>query len=97
MHLDRLNIRTIGISPDSEQTQKKFDNNHHFRFPLLSDATHEVAERYGVWQEKTLYGKKSQGIVRSSFLVDEWGTVSGAWYKIRPEETVPKALEAAGA
>lgn len=65
-------------------------------FPLLSDADHAVAEKYGVWQEKTLYGKKSWGIVRSSFLVGEDGSIVGSWYKVKPEETVPLALAAMG-
>ena len=92
-HLDTLNIQVIGISPDSVQTQKKFDEKNGLGYPLLSDKDHKVAEEYGVWQEKTLYGKKSWGIVRSSFLVDEQGVFSGVWYKVRPEETVAKALE----
>jgi peroxiredoxin Q/BCP len=92
---DRLNIQAIGISPDAEQAQKKFDDKNHFGFPLLADVAHKVAEEYGVWQEKSLYGKKTWGIVRSAFLVDEHGAVSGARYKIKPEETVPWALEMA--
>ena len=82
------------MSGDPVQTQKRFDDSNSLRFPLLSDQGHEVAGKYGVWQEKSLYGKKSWGIVRSSFLIDEQGIISGAWYKIKPEETVPRALEA---
>jgi thioredoxin-dependent peroxiredoxin len=94
LHLDELKVQAIGVSPDSEQMQKTFDERHNLGFPLLSDKTHAVAEKYGVWQEKTLYGKKSWGIVRSSFLIDEDGRIAGAWYKVKPEETVPKALDA---
>jgi thioredoxin-dependent peroxiredoxin len=92
-HLATLNVQVIGISPDTIQTQKKFDERNGFGYPLLSDKDHKIAEEYGVWQEKTLYGKKSRGIVRSSFMIDEQGNVSGVWYKVRPEETIPKALE----
>ena len=91
-HLESLNVAAIGVSPDPVQIQKGFDEKHRLEFPLLSDANHEVAERYGVWQEKSLYGKKSWGIVRSSFLVDEDGRILGSWYKVKPEETVPLAL-----
>ncbi len=96
MHLGDLGVQPIGVSPDSEETQKKFDEGHHLNFPLLSDPAHEVAEQYGVWQEKSLYGKKTWGIVRSSFLIDEAGKIAGAWYKIKPDETVPRAVEALG-
>ena len=91
-HLDSLKVAAVGVSPDPVQTQKKFDDKYGLEFPLLSDTDHVVADRYGVWQEKTLYGKKSWGIVRSSFLVDENGKILGAWYKVKPEETVPLAL-----
>jgi peroxiredoxin Q/BCP len=87
----------VGISPDGVKTQKGFDEKHGLGFPLLSDASHSVAEQYGVWQEKTLYGKKTWGIVRSSFVIDEEGRVLESWYKVKPEETVPLALKALGA
>jgi peroxiredoxin Q/BCP len=89
-----LKIAAIGISPDPVRTQKEFDEKHRLGFTLLSDVDHAVADRYGVWQEKTLYGKKSWGIVRSSFLIDEAGKILESWYKVKPEETVPFALTA---
>jgi peroxiredoxin Q/BCP len=89
-----LKVSVVGISPDLPASQKKFDEKNNLGFPLLSDHSHETADRYGVWQEKTLYGRKSFGIVRSSFLIDEKGFVSQAWYKISPRDTVPKALAA---
>jgi thioredoxin-dependent peroxiredoxin len=52
-----------------------------------------VAKKYGTWGEKNMYGKKVEGMVRSSFLIDEEGKIAGGWYKIKPDETVPKALE----
>jgi thioredoxin-dependent peroxiredoxin len=93
LHLEKLAVRPVGISPDSMETQKKFDNKNSLGFPLLSDKDHRVSEAYGVWQEKSLYGKKSWGVVRSSFIIDESGTIMEAWYKIKPEDTVPKALD----
>jgi thioredoxin-dependent peroxiredoxin len=93
LHLDRLTIKPIGISTDSVEAQKKFHDKNNLGFLLLSDKDHHTAEIYGVWQEKTLYGKKSWGIVRSSFLIDELGRIVEAWYKIKPEDTVPKVLD----
>ena len=86
----------MGISPDLPDKQKKFDAKHHLNFPLLSDPDHAVAETYGVWGEKTMYGKKVMGITRSSFLIDEKATIIRAWYKISPLDTVPKALQTLG-
>lgn len=86
-------MAVIGISPDTPTTQKKFDDKNKLGFALLSDPDHAVAEKYGVWGEKTMYGKKVKGITRSSFLIDEDGKMLGVWYKIKPDETVPKALE----
>jgi thioredoxin-dependent peroxiredoxin len=87
-------VAAVGISPDSPEKQKKFADKHGLSFPLLSDEDHAVAEAYGAWGEKKMYGKTSMGIIRSSFLVDEKGKLLGVWYKVKPEQTVPKAREA---
>ncbi len=84
----------IGISPDESARQKKFDDKHSLGFPLLADTGHEVAEAYGTWGEKSMYGRKYMGIVRSAFLVDEKGKIEQAWYKISPKDT-PKKLQQA--
>ena len=84
----------LGISPDRPEEQKKFDHKYTLGFPLLSDTDHAIAETYGVWGEKSMYGKKFMGIIRSSFLIDEKGKIIRAWYKISPKKTVPEALEA---
>jgi len=89
--LASLGLAVVGVSPDEPNRQKKFDGKYGLGFPLLSDADHAVAQAYGVWGEKTMYGKKVQGIIRSSFLIDEGGKIIGAWYKVKPEDTVPKA------
>ena len=62
--------------------------------PLLSDPDHKVAKAYGAWGEKSMYGKKYEGIIRSSFLIDEEANVIQAWYKVKPEDTVPLAIDA---
>ena len=84
----------VGISPDPVAKQAKFDTKYSLGFPLLSDEDHEVAEAYGVWAEKSMYGRKYMGIVRSAFLIDEKGKVADAWYKVSPKDT-PKNLLAA--
>ena len=92
--LKKLKVDVLGMSPDAPADQKKFDEKYSLGFPLLADTAHAAAEAYGVWGEKTNYGKTYLGIIRSSFLVDENGVVLRAWYKVKPEETVPKAREA---
>ena len=85
------NTAVIGVSPDKPESQKKFDDKYGLGFPLLADTDHVMAEAYGVWGEKSMYGKKYLGIIRSSFLIDEKGRVEGAWYKVSPADTVPEA------
>lgn len=92
--LRSLGVDVVGISPDVPDKQGQFDQKYGLGFPLLADTDHAAAEAYGVWGEKTLYGRTYMGIVRSSFLIDEEGKVAGAWYKVKPEETIPKAMEA---
>jgi peroxiredoxin Q/BCP len=81
----------VGISPDPPARQAKFDQKYGLGFPLLADEDHTVAEAYGVWTEKSMYGRRYMGIERSAFLVDEKGKLQGVWYKISPKDT-PKVL-----
>ena len=92
--LSKLKVAAAGISPDEPKAQKKFDEKNKLGFPLLSDPDHAVADAYGAWGEKSMYGKKYEGIIRSAFLIDEKGKIAEAWYKISPKDTVPKALGA---
>jgi peroxiredoxin Q/BCP len=87
-------VETVGVSPDPPARQKAFDGKFSLGFSLLSDPDHEVAARYGAWGEKKNAGKASQGIIRSSFLIDESGLVVEASYAVKPEDTVPKAMAA---
>ena len=87
------NIAVVGISPDKPETQKKFDDKHNLGFSLLSDPDHKIAEAYGIWGEKKMYGKTFMGIIRSSFLLDENGNILNAWYKISPKNTIPELME----
>jgi peroxiredoxin Q/BCP len=84
----------LGISPDPPKKQAKFDTKYGLGFPLLSDPDHAVAEAYGTWGEKSMYGKKYMGIIRSAFLIDEDGTVVQGWYKVSPKDTATNLLAA---
>jgi peroxiredoxin Q/BCP len=87
----------LGISPDKPAKQAKFDQKYGLGFPLLSDEDHAVAEAYGVWVEKSMYGRKYMGIERSAFLVDEKGKLAEVWYKISPKATPENLLAALAA
>ena len=89
-----LGVDVIGISPNAPGKQKKFDGKHHLGFTLLSDQDNAVAKAYGAWGEKSMYGKKYEGIIRSALLLDEEGKVMQTWYKVSPKDTVAKALKA---
>jgi thioredoxin-dependent peroxiredoxin len=77
----------LGISPDKPAKQLK-------GFPLLADEDHAVAEAYDVWTEKSMYGRKYMGILRSAFLIDEKGKIAQAWYKVSPKDTPANLLKA---
>jgi len=89
-----LDVAVVGISPDAVARQLAFDEKFGLGFPLLADTDHAVAEAWGAWGERSMYGKTYMGIIRSSFLVDARGRIEQAWYKVKPAETVPKALAA---
>ncbi len=92
--LKRLDAVVLGISPDAPAKLKRFDDKYGFGFPLLADEDHTVAEKYGVWQEKSMYGRTYMGILRSAFVVDPAGKLAGVFYKVSPKDTVPKVTEA---
>ena len=92
--LAKLGAAVFGISPDTPAKQAKFDEKYGLGFPLLSDTEHVVAEKYGVWAEKSMYGRKYMGIVRSAFVIDAKGKIAGAFYKVSPKDTVPKVTAA---
>ena len=92
--LGDLGVDVVGISPDMPSKQKKFQDKNDLNFPLLSDQDNTIAKAYGAWGEKSMYGKKYEGVIRSSLLIDEDGNVVETWYKVSPKDTVPKALKA---
>ena len=90
-NLSGLGIAAIGISPDKPEKLKDFKDKYNLNFPLLSDPEHKTADAYGTWGKKSMYGKEYEGIIRSSFLLDEEAKVVQAWYKVSPKDTVPFA------
>jgi thioredoxin-dependent peroxiredoxin len=87
----------VGISPDKPAAQARFDTKYGLGFPLLSDPDRATAKAWGAFGEKKMYGKVTQGIVRSAFLVGPDGNVEQAWYGISPKDTPTKLLAALGA
>ena len=81
--LAKLGAQVFGVSPDSLERHAKFRDKYTLNFPLLSDVDHQVAEKYGAWREKNLYGKKSMGIQRSTFLIDAQGKIARVWKKVQ--------------
>ena len=95
--LGKLKLAVIGVSPDAMPMIQKFAKKFGLEFPLASDPDHAVAEAYGVWVEKSMYGKKYMGMERSSFLVGADGVIRNIWRKVKPEAHAAAVLEAARA
>jgi peroxiredoxin Q/BCP len=93
--LGRIGLEVIGVSPDPMKPIEKFAEKYKLSFPLASDEDHKVAEAYGVWVEKSMYGKTYMGMERSSFLVDAAGKVRKVWRKVKPEAHAAEVMEAA--
>ena len=92
--LKKLNAVVFGISPDPVEKQKKFDDKYGLGFPLLSDTDHAVAEAFGVWGEKSMYGKKYMGTIRKTFLIDEKGKIAKVFDKVNVSEHADEVLKA---
>ena len=82
----------LGVSPDSVASHLKFKEKHHLPFTLLADPDHDVAEEYGVWVEKSMYGKRYMGVERSTFVLDAGGNVARVMRKVKPETHVDDVL-----
>ena len=92
-----LGVKVFGISKDTVAKHDKFAAKHDLSVPLLSDAEAEVCEAYGVWVEKNMYGKKSMGIERATYLIDAGGKVAQVWRKVKVPGHAEAVLEAARA
>ncbi len=92
----KSNVAVLGISPDPIDRHQTFTAKYELNFPLLADTDHAVAEAYGVWTEKQLYGRKFMGIERTTFLIDEQGRIEKIWRKVKVKGHAKEVLAAAG-
>jgi peroxiredoxin Q/BCP len=83
----------IGVSPDSVNSHAKFRGKYDLNFPLLSDEDHRVAEAYGAWKEKSMYGRSYWGIERSTFFIDEEGVIQEVWRKVKAKGHAERVAE----
>jgi len=94
--IEEQNAVVLGISPDGVKSHQKFKAKYNLPFVLLADGDHAVAEAYGVWQEKTLSGRKYMGVARSHFVIDEKGRLADVQIKVSPEDSVARATASLG-
>jgi len=95
--LKKAKAVVLGVSILDEKSKAKFATKHGLTFPLLADADHEVAEKYGVWQEKARYGRKYMGIVRTTYLIGPDGKIAQRWDKVKVGGHAADVIEAAAA
>jgi peroxiredoxin Q/BCP len=91
--IEEKNAVVLGISPDDARSHQKFKTKYDLPFLLLVDSDHVVADAYGVWGEKSMYGRKYMGIIRSHFVIDESGQLADVQIKVSPQDSVKLALE----
>ena len=92
--LTRRGFRIVGVSPDSEKSHRNFCAKHDLNFTLLSDTDHSVCEAYGVWAEKSMYGRKYMGVLRTTFVIDEKGMIERVLDKVRTKDHFEQIVEA---
>ena len=88
----RAKVPVLGISADTAEKHRAFRSKYGLKFPLLTDADHKVGDAYGAWGEKTLYGKKSIGVIRSTFLIGADGKIIRPWYQVKADGHADKVL-----
>ncbi len=84
----------LGVSTDSVASHQKFADQFDLNFPLLADTEKKVVEKYGVWQEKNMYGRKSMGLVRSTFIIDEEGTIANIFPRVKVDGHFDQVVDA---
>lgn len=92
--LQKQGVVVLGVSTDSVASHKKFAEKYGLPFPLLADTEKTVAQQYGVYGEKSMYGKKYMGVTRATFLIDEEGIVRKVWPKVKPEDHAAEVIKA---
>ena len=90
---EELNIHVIGVSKDSLKKHENFRKKHGLKITLASDENNDICEQYGVWKEKSMYGKKFMGIERTTFLIDEHGVIKHIWPKVKVAGHIEDILE----
>ena len=93
-NLAKLSAQVLGVSADDVASHARFREKYGLNFPLLADTEHKVAEKYGAWREKNLYGKKSYGIQRSTYLIDRDGKIARVWKRVNVDGHDQEILEA---
>ncbi len=88
--------KVLGVSPDQPDAIKKFEDKHGLGFTLLGDVDHAVADKYGAWGEKSMYGKKYMGMLRSTFIIDPKGKIARVFPKVQPKKHDDLVLKALG-
>jgi len=91
--IEKKNAVVIGVSADDTKSHVKFKEKYDLPFTLLSDETHKMLEDYGVWQEKSMYGKKYMGIARTTFIIDERGKIEKVFEKVKVDTHVEEILD----
>jgi len=91
---NKLNAVVLGVSPDDAKSHKKFSDKYNLPFTLLSDSEKKVVEAYGVWKEKSMYGKKYMGVERTTFLIDENGIIKKIFPKVKVAGHIEEIIEA---
>lgn len=94
IELEKLGARVLGMSGDTVEALEKFKAKYELNFPLAGDTTHKILEAYGVWQEKNLYGRKSMGIVRTTYIIDGNGKISHVFPKVKVDGHIREVLAA---
>ena len=79
--LKKNGFEVVGVSPDTMQVQKKFETKYKLPFPLIADTSHDILEKYGVWDRKKLFDREYMGVLRTTFVIDEKGTISKIFFK----------------
>jgi peroxiredoxin Q/BCP len=91
--IEEKGAAVLGVSPDPVSSHKKFKSKYSLNFPLLADEDTKVSQAYGVWKEKSMYGRTYMGIERSTFIIDEQGRIQQAWRKVKPADHAKGVLQ----
>lgn len=91
--LKKNGYEILGVSPDTMQVQKKFETKYKLPFPLIADTSHDILQKYGVWDQKKLFGREYMGVLRTTFIIDEKGNISRVFLKPRNKAHAQEILE----